>query len=162
MHSGHISSRGVELLCAFEGFRNQAYLDVAKIWTIGYGTTRVNGRRVVQGMTCTQSEAQAWLQQECARLDTVVCSVDSRTQLTQAQFDACVCFAYNVGATGFSQSTIARKIRSGNISGITESNFTVWNKIRNAQDILVESAGLTRRRRAEYHLFATGSIKTTF
>lgn len=162
MHSGHISSVGIELICAFEGFRNAAYPDVAGIWTIGYGTTRVNGRPVVQGMTCTLDEAKQWLVGMCANLDRVVAAVDAGHKLTQAQFDACVCFAYNIGAGGFSQSTVARKIRSGNIDGITESNFTVWNKFRNGQNELVESAGLTRRRRAEYHLFRTGTIKTQF
>jgi lysozyme len=31
---------GVDLICAFEGFRSDPYLCPAQVWTYGYGSTR--------------------------------------------------------------------------------------------------------------------------
>ncbi len=48
------------------------------------------------------------------------------------------------------------------MADVTEANFVTWNKIRNDHRVLVESTGLTRRRKSEYYLFSTGKIKTQF
>lgn len=158
------STVSIQLICEFEGYKNTAYRDIAGVWTIGYGTTRVNGKPVALGMTCTIEDAQTWLHRDLAKFERVVESTVSSPAvgLSQHQFDACVCFAYNIGGEGFLSSTVAKKIRANKIADITERNFTAWNKVRDAQKMLVESAGLTRRRKAEYHLFATGIIKTQF
>lgn len=157
----NVSDTAIELLCEFEGFSATAYPDVANIWTIGYGTTRVNGQPVRPGMTCTKPQAKQWMHDDVKEFARVVNAVDASQRLTQSQFDACVVLAYNIGAGGFSNSSIARKIRANTITTINESNFTAWNKSR-IDGKLIPVAGLTRRRRAEYYLFSTGGIKTHF
>ena len=154
-----MTSVGVQLICEFEGFRNAAYLDVAGVWTIGYGTTRCSGAPVRSGMTCTEEQARAWFHDDLVQFEHGVNSI-APPSILQYQFDACVCFAYNIGVGGFSKSTVGRKVRAGNMATVTEANFVAWNKIRNDHGVLVESAGLTRRRKSEYYLFSTGKIKT--
>jgi GH24 family phage-related lysozyme (muramidase) len=52
----------------FEGCRLAAYQDVGSVWTIGYGRTR----GVHSGMTCTQAQAEAWLQQDVREAESAV------------------------------------------------------------------------------------------
>jgi len=155
------SGLGINLIKEFEGCKLVAYPDVAKIWTIGYGTTYINNSPVVKGMTCTQQEAEAYLCKDLQLFESTINQI-LRNPILQHQFDACVCLAYNIGPGGFRASTICRKLKSGNVSLVTEQNFVAWNKVRDSRGVLVESKGLTRRRKAEYHLFSTGSIKTQF
>lgn len=156
-----ITSVGVRLICEFEGYQNTAYHDVAGVWTIGYGTTLVGDVPVKRGMTCTREQAEEWFRNDLVKYERGVNRV-AHPAILQNQFDACVCFAYNIGVGGFAKSTVGKKVRAGNIAGVTEANFVAWNKVRNNQNVLVESKGLTRRRKSEYYLFSTGMIKTQF
>jgi lysozyme len=144
-----IGQKGLDLIKEFEGFKDKAYQDQAGIWTIGYGTIKVSGRPVVPGMTCTQAEAERWLRDHirvsCTKISTMV-----RVPLTQNQFDALACFAYNLGEGAFQQSSLLRAINSK--QPIPEDLFTRWNKVR-INGVLTESNGLTRRRKREYQLF---------
>ena len=155
------SDVGIALIKEFEGCELTAYPDVVDVWTIGFGTTRIKGKPVTKGMTCTQQEAEQYLREDLREFERTVNKVLSRPIL-QHQFDACVCLTYNIGSAGFLGSTICQKIRSGGAATVSEGNFVSWNKVRDSRGILVESKGLTRRRKAEYHLFSTGTIKTQF
>lgn len=161
MSALHLSPIGVQLICSFEGYRSMAYPDPVGIWTIGYGTTRIDGRPVHAGLTCTVEQAEMWLRHDVQIAERAVNAVAPPTIL-QCQFDACVSLTYNIGSGAFQQSTIARKLRAGQPNAVLESNFVAWNKLRNAEQMLVPSAGLTRRRRAEFHLFSTGNLRTQF
>jgi len=78
-----------------------------------------------------------------------------KVPLTQGQFDALVCFAYNVGldddadtlAEGLGDSTLLRKVNAGDFSGAA-AEFAKWNK--NDGKVML---GLRRRRAAERALF---------
>lgn len=155
------SDAGISLIKEFEGCKLTSYLDVVGVWTIGFGTTRIKGKPVTKGMTCTQQEAENYLREDLREFEQTVNSVLSQP-IPQYQFDACVCLTYNIGSGGFLGSTICRKLKSGNAALVTEQNFVAWNKVRDSRGILVESNGLTRRRKAEYHLFSTGTVKTQF
>ena len=57
-----ISELGFQLIREFEGYSAKAYLDTGGVWTIGFGTIKYpDGKRVVKGDVCTQSEAEKWL-----------------------------------------------------------------------------------------------------
>lgn len=152
-----ISNTGIELICKFEGYSPTAYLDIAGVWTIGYGTTYTEYGPITKGMVCTQEQAKKWMRNALRENERAVSSIDMAERLTQPQFDACISLTYNIGSGAFAGSTIAKKIRGNAISSITEINFISWNKVRQ-NGILVESRGLTRRRRAEYQLFVTGQL----
>lgn len=76
----------------FEGFRPVAYQDEGGVWTIGWGCTD----NVKQGDTITIGEADAWLLREVAEAAQIVRN-SVNVDLTQAEFDSLVIYAYNFG-----------------------------------------------------------------
>ena len=102
----HLSQQGLELLKQFEGLELKAYQDSAGIWTIGYGDT---GPSVSRGITITKQEAEERLKARLTReFEPGVVSL-VKVPLTQNQFDALVCFAYNVGIQALRDSTLLKK-----------------------------------------------------
>jgi lysozyme len=102
-----ISYNGLTLLKELEGFRSESYLDTGGVWTIGYGTTRVKGKPVEAGLTCTEAEAAQWLSDDIAWAQTAVNKL-VKVPLKQGMFDALVSFVYNVGEDQFRRSTLLR------------------------------------------------------
>lgn len=144
-----ISHRGIEVLKEHEGFRSRAYRDVAGVWTIGYGTTKVNGKPVEAGQTCTAAEATEWLKEDLAWAQTAVNKL-VRVGLTQSMFDALVSFVYNVGEGAFSKSTMLRKLNQGDYAGAAEE-FPRWNRAGGRI-----WKGLINRRLVERSMFEEG------
>jgi lysozyme len=145
----HISDAGVRLIQAFEGLRLTSYEDQANVWTVGYGTTRINGRPVQRGDTITAADAVTYLRHDT---DTICAALDDAVprDLTQNEVDALVSFCYNLGLGAFRGSSLRKALVKN--TRIDESLFTRWNKIR-INGVLQPSDGLLRRRRAEYALF---------
>lgn len=80
------------LITTFEGCKLTAYQDTAGIWTIGHGHTgTVNGWPVQAGMTITQEQADALMQEDMAGLFKLVAG----RPLIEA--GALVSFGYNCG-----------------------------------------------------------------
>ena len=75
-----LSAAGLALIEEFEGLRLESYQDGAGIWTIGYGTTRRDGRPVEEGEACTQQQAEEWLSNDVAESEGSV-----NTSLSQFQ-----------------------------------------------------------------------------
>lgn len=145
-----VSPRGIAFVKLGEGFRDASYVDAGGVWTIGYGTTRVNGVPVTQDMDCTVGQATQWLQDECD----VIARFLQKTvtgKLTQNQIDALVDFCYNLGTGAFAGSSLCKAIN--NKQPIAEDLFTRWNKIHRSDGEVVALAGLTKRRQLEYQLF---------
>lgn len=74
------------------------------------------------------------------------------TRQSQAQFDALVSFAYNLGERNLKKSALLANINAG--KPVTKQNFTDYNKIRRK---VVK--GLTIRRNNEYTLFSSGEYR---
>ena len=74
-----------------------------------------------------------------------------KVNITQAQFDACVSLAYNIGTGAFANSDIVANINAGKI-GHACVDFPSW-RLSGGQ-ILV---GLQRRRQSEMEFFGTGA-----
>ena len=95
---------GRKLIQSFEGYRSEAYLCPAGVWTIGYGHTR----DVKQGDICTKEEADMFLQDD---LKTAEDAVNAQNlKIGQLQFDALVSFVFNVGTANFNKSTLLKKL----------------------------------------------------
>jgi lysozyme len=144
-----ISDRGKSLIRGIEQLKIESYLDQAKVWTIGYGTTKLNGSNVTSGMIINKKVAEALFDGDLLQFSDVVERAVS-VLLNQNQFDALVSFTYNIGKGGFLSSTLLKTIN--NKLKITEDLFTRWNKIT-VNGKLQVSNGLTRRRKEEYQLF---------
>ena len=142
----------IALIKSFEGFRSKPYLCPAGVPTIGYGSTRYADGHAVSLDDTPISEQQA---QEIMRatLTTYEDAVNRYVvpQLTQAQFDALVDFAYNAGAQNLRTSTLLKKLNAGDFVGAA-AEFGRW--VNGGGKKL---AGLVRRREAERVLF-TGEV----
>lgn len=138
---------GKNLIKEFEGYRASAYLCPAGVWTIGYGTTKINGKKVASGMKITTDEADMFLEQDLKDFEDAINRLVS-VELTQKQFDALVAFVYNVGVGNFKKSTLLKKINAGLFDEAAEQ-FLKWDKANGKQ-----LSGLTRRRNAEMKLFS--------
>lgn len=136
------SPRGVKLITDFEGFRANAYPDVGSVWTIGYGFTK----GVKKGDKITRAEADARLRQELTEYESGVLRA-CKVEPSQNQFDALVCFAFNVGVAGMSRSSVIKAHNRGDFQAAARA-FGLWNKAGGKV-----WAGLTRRRAAEGALY---------
>lgn len=141
-----ISKAGVDFIKSFEGYSDKAYQDIVGVWTIGYGTTLIDGERVHEGMVCTEEQACSYLEKDVQDyLDRVSPAI--KVDLTQGQVDSLASFAYNLGVGALTKSTLLRKLNAGDIKGAADE-FLRWNK---AGGKVVK--GLTRRRVAERDVF---------
>ena len=141
-----ISNKGLALIKKFEGFRDKAYQDIVGVWTIGYGSIKIKGRKVLPTDTVTEHEAEQLIEQELAQ---DVYPYLYGLGLNQNQFDALCSFIYNLGATNFNKSTLKKKLLAEDYVGAS-FEFIKWNK---AGGNVVE--GLTKRRLAESKLFTS-------
>jgi lysozyme len=122
-----VSTAGLDLIKKHEGLRLNAYRCPAGVWTIGYGITSSAGvGKVTPGMKITQAEAEDMLRRALAVFEAGVEKAIKR-QPTQAQFDAMVSLAYNIGVGAFSKSSLVRRFNDGNIAGAADA-FLMWNK----------------------------------
>ena len=138
----NLGYEGTKLLKFFEGCKLTAYQDSVGVWTIGYGHTK----GVLEGMTITQEGAEQLLQTELEEYEGYIEKYVT-VPLTQNQFDALVCWVYNLGPTNFKNSTLLKELNSGNYTAAGKE-ITRWNKA--GGKVL---AGLVKRREAEAKLF---------
>lgn len=141
MTSLTVTAAMISLTAAFEGFSSRAYLDPVKVPTIGYGETR----NVKMGDTITRENAQKLLGERLREhADDMISCIN--VPLTQNEFDAYLDFTYNVGATKFCRSTLAKKLNAGDYTGAC-NELLKWNKANGK--IL---SGLMNRRAKENEL----------
>jgi lysozyme len=78
------------------------------------------------GMTCTQEQAEQWLEQD---VQVAVQAVNNlvTVALTQQQFDVLVDFTFNLGTGALQHSTLLRLLNSGNYRGAA-GEFEKWDK----------------------------------
>lgn len=130
-----------------EGFRLEAYPD-GDVWTIGWGTTRINGKPVTEGMTITREQAAEYFNHDMAMFEKEVNNL-VKVHLTDNQFSALVSLTYNIGSTNFSKSTLLKKLNAGDYAGAA-NEFGRWIY---AQGKILP--GLVTRREKEKELFLT-------
>ena len=133
---------GLHLTESFEDCRLQAYLDSGGVPTIGYGHTH----GVAMGMTCTQEQAEQWLQQDVQVAAQAVNRMVT-VALTQPEFDALVDFTFNLGTGSLQHSTLLRLLNAGDYKGAA-AEFEKWDRAGGKV-----MAGLLRRRQAEEQMF---------
>ncbi|EGY02101.1 lysozyme [Nitrospirillum viridazoti Y2] len=144
-----VNAAGIALTEQSEGLRLTAYRCPAGRLTIGYGHT---GPDVTPDMTITEDQAQDLLAQDLATAGNGV-SKAVTVPLTDNQYAALTDFAFNLGVSALTQSTLLRLLNQGDYAGAAEQ-FLVWDKAMvNGQ--LVTLPGLAARRQKEQALFLT-------
>ena len=147
-----IGPKGLALIQRFEGCKLTAYPDPGsggEPWTIGWGTTRIDGRAVRPGETITQARADALFKEQVAVYADQVSAAIGDAPTSQEQFDALVSFHYNTGA--ISTATLTKRHKAGDYAGAI-AEFPKWNKSKGRV-----MSGLTRRRAEEAALYRAGS-----
>lgn len=145
--SNNLSDNGMKLLEQFEGLRLDAYLDSAGIATIGWGSIKYpNGNKVKLGDKITNAQAKEYKLHDLKEFESTV-NTSVKVPLTQNQYDALVSLSYNIGSGAFKNSTLLKKLNSGDYKGAAEQ-FLVWNKVNSKR-----VQGLVNRREAERNLF---------
>ena len=138
--------QGEQLIKHYEGLRLRPYQCQAGVWTIGYGHTSGIGPSADQ---ITEQQADLYLQADLARCNAAVNRLIK--PVTQLQFDALVCFTFNLGAGALQRSTLRQKVNRGDYQGAAKE-FLKWVRANGKV-----SAGLVARRRAERALFLAGT-----
>jgi lysozyme len=147
------SNNGLAKLEISEGLKLTAYLCLAKVWTIGLGTTVYpNGSPVKQGDVITKEQAYVYalhhLEKFAQQVNRLV-----KVPLTQNQFDALVLLTYNIGAGALQKSTLLKKLNAEDYEGAAKE-FKKWNKVTDKKTGKKRTvAGLTTRRKQEAELF---------
>ncbi len=152
-----ISKDGIEIIKYYESLRLDTYICSGGKLTIGYGHT---GSDVKQSMIITPNQAEELLINDLNRFEKDVTSL-VKVAINQNQFDALVCFAFNVGsdidldkiAEGLGDSTLLAKLNAGDFIGATKE-FPKWNKSKG-----LVTKGLVRRRATEKAFFEGNSLK---
>lgn len=143
-----ISDAGRALIVRYEGLSLKPYKDPVGIWTIGYGHTgRDSDRWGPAGHTITLHHAEEILEHDLEKFEAAVEELCPGANANQ--FSALVSFAFNVGATRLSNSTLRRKFLKSDFQGAADE-FPKW--VHAGGKVL---PGLVKRRAAERTLFLT-------
>ena len=149
-----ISENGLRLIQEFESFEAKPYLDSAKVWTIGYGSTYYpNGKKVTgRDKPITRQYAETIQRHVIATdFEPVINDLLKREIasgfINQNMFDAIISLTYNIGVNGFKRSSVLRLLKQGDKQNAADA-FLLWNmaggKVLN---------GLVKRREKERQLF---------
>lgn len=126
------SGAGIKLIGKREGQVLQMYRDSAGLPTIGVGhlltKDELSSGKLWLGIEAidwhkglTMEQANALLEQDLRTAEAAVRNI--LVPLTQAQFDSLVSFAFNVGPTAFANSTLARRLNSGDYEAVPAELF---------------------------------------
>jgi GH24 family phage-related lysozyme (muramidase) len=120
--------------------------------TIGYGHLVKPGEDFANGIT--ERQAIALLRSDIATAERAV-QDNITAQMSQAQYDALVSLAYNIGASGFKNSTVVKYINNpdfhSSVYSDLESAWKAWNRTQGKV-----SNGLINRRQNEWNLYKHG------
>ena len=149
-----ISENGLKLIQEFESFEANPYLDSARVWSIGYGSTYYpNGKKVTGKDKPITKEYAEIIQRHVIATDFEPIVNDLLEQeitsgfITQNMYDAILSLAYNIGVNGFKKSSVLRHLKNGDKLSAGNA-FLLWNKA--GGKVL---KGLVNRRKKERELF---------
>ena len=170
------SKKGIELLKHFEGLHDgspnanlQPEMDPIGVWTIGWGRVLYNkftgkqlkGKddfKIIESqypefLNITEQKADQMLLEDIEKFEIKV-KKNLAVTISQNKFDALVAHTYNTGGSNTLFSLINKNA--------PEPDIQNWWTTRYITAGGVQMPGLIRRRKSEYHLFSTGTLKFTF
>ena len=102
------------------------------------------------GDQITMSHAEDMLRRDLVRFEKCV-NRNVRVPINQNQYDALVCFAFNLGCGALRTSTLLKRLNAKKYTEAADQ-FLRWNKVR-IKGVLTVSRGITNRRKTERSLF---------
>lgn len=143
-----ISQKGIDLLKYFEGLKLQSYLCAGNVWTIGWGATQINGKKVKEGDVISIECADELLFHDIQKFENLV-NEKININLNQNQFDALVLHSFNTGGSDTLFDLINKRESLDKIREWIENTYITANGV-----IL---NGLVVRRKKEANLYCTNS-----
>lgn len=141
-----ISENGISKLKVEEGERLTGYKDTRGIPTIGVGHTGiVDGKPVAVGMVISKDKSSDLLRSDLAWVEKSI-ATNMKVPLNQNQYDALCSLIFNIGPTAFANSTVLKRLNSGDYKGAADA-FMMWKKAGNDPERLLP------RRQRERALF---------
>jgi lysozyme len=131
-----LSAVGLIAIALHEGWSDKPYLDVAGIWTNGFGNTH----NAQQKVTVPQGLDQLGRNVQAAETAINTCF---KGEMSQQTFDALTSWAFNVGGGAACKSTAAKKWNAGDRAGSCRELLR-WNRAGG-----VVHQGLVNRRQKE-------------
>ena len=148
----------VAVIKAAEGLRLKAYQDTRGIWTVGYGTTSINGFPVDSSTVISSAQAEAYLLDYINNVAAKDVQSRCKALITQSMFDAMCSFAYNLGGPKYGKSTVLSETNASKYLDAA-TQFTTYNKTLNSKTgQYVVEGGLVKRRDAEKALYLKDGI----
>lgn len=150
-----------ELLIKWEGFREKAYQDSVGIWTVGYGTTRIDGRPVTADDRVTPEQALKYKRADMQWAVAAVKDIEAQAPrpLEPHEEGALISWTYNIGADAAKGSrAVTGRLKAGDFEGAADG-LLKWNK--GGQPLRV-IAGLTNRREDERAVFLGRDLPPQF
>ena len=145
-----LDNKGIELLEQLEGLKLKAYKCSAGVWTIGLGNTFYeDGSKVKEGNVISKERAYLLFNLISKQFEKAI-DENVKVDINQNQYNSLFCFIYNIGISGFKNSTLLKILNSNPNDGNIAKQFLRWNKIAGK-----ESKGLTNRRITESSLYFT-------
>ena len=145
----------IKSIIASEGLELNAYKDSVGIPTIGIGTIKYpNGTKVKMGDKCTEAQAYEYLNDYVKTMFVAINKLIKGLDINQNQFDAICSLTYNIGTTGFTNSTVLKLMKKNPKDPLIKDAWLMWNK-ETKNGVKVASDGLTNRRKREYKLYST-------
>lgn len=145
------SEKRILLIKSFEGLRLEAYQCSGSVWTIGWGTTIINGNKVKPYDVINEEMAENLFMLDLKRHEDIVNS-NIKIPINQNQFDALVSHTYNTGGS----DTLFELINSD--AGKKRIHDWFVNTYITSKENLIQ--GLVKRRKIEADLFFTTTINT--
>jgi len=121
-YTSKMSQKGIDFIGEFEEFKNIAYQCPAGVWTIGYGHTK----GVKKGDKITEKQAKIYLREDIAEVEAAI-SENVTVLLTQQQYDTLGSLIFNIGADGFKESTLLKRLNDKKYDQVSEQ-IKRWNK----------------------------------
>lgn len=157
----HISPVGLALQKRYErgpaatcpnGFAPRMYICPAGKPTIGWGHVITQFDAHLRTAVIDADTADRILRQDNLQVEDAVKRL-VKIPLSQTEFDALVCLAFNIGVEDFTTSTLLRKLNANDKRGAADQ-FPLWCKYKDPScGCLMVSRGLQRRRLEERDLF---------
>ena len=152
-----ISKKGLDLLKTWEqgpkgGFASIPYYCSSNKLTIGYGHV-INLNESIK-YPISEAKAEELLKKDIAWAEKVV-NTCVKVPLTQNQFNALVCFVFNIGVLRFKQSTLLSLLNQGLYTEVPRQLLR-WN-VATIGGVKKTLEGLTNRRKAEIALWNEGA-----
>lgn len=121
-----------------EGRKYVAYYDVAGVLTLCDGHT---GKDIIPNKQYSDVECDALLQKDLASVQRIV-DAAVKVPISRYQKVALYSFTYNVGQSAFIQSTLLKRLNTGDIKGAcdelrrwTYANGSSWKGLQNRREI---------------------------